>query len=349
MQSPAPGTAFGQRGGTAAALRHPMIAAVAVAIVAHLLLLRAIAYEQPEPEPPAVHTFEVMTVEQPADAGASPLADAVGAPVNRAGETSVPLPEVASGSAPDAPEPPDKPQPEPADLQVTEPPAPADASEPDGAPEQPAIAPAAPRQGPGLAGTDATPGGFSKPALDVTPPDLTEVLSGMGADIALPDLPSAAAAPASAPHATATDVFASRNLEIAALTARINARDTSQAGRPRRKAISTNTREYRYAAYMEAWRRKVEAIGNLNYPQAAKERELFGSLILHVAIKSDGSLEGVRVVRSSGYDVLDQAAINIVKLAAPYAPFPKDIKAETDVLDITRVWQFQRNHRLGWD
>jgi protein TonB len=100
---------------------------------------------------------------------------------------------------------------------------------------------------------------------------------------------------------------------------------------------------------MEAWRRKVEAIGNLNYPQAAKEQGLFGSLILHVAIKADGELEGVRVVRSSGHEVLDAAAIRIVELAAPYAPFPADIEAETDVLDITRVWQFQRNHRLGWD
>jgi len=55
------------------------------------------------------------------------------------------------------------------------------------------------------------------------------------------------------------------------------------------------------------------------------------------------------VVRSSGFEVLDEAAIRIVQLAAPYAPFPEDIRAETDVLDITRVWQFQRNHRLGWD
>jgi protein TonB len=55
------------------------------------------------------------------------------------------------------------------------------------------------------------------------------------------------------------------------------------------------------------------------------------------------------VVRSSGHDVLDQAAVRIVQLAAPFAPFPPDIAAETDVLDITRTWQFQRNNRLGWD
>jgi protein TonB len=100
---------------------------------------------------------------------------------------------------------------------------------------------------------------------------------------------------------------------------------------------------------MEAWRRKVERIGNLNYPKAARELGLFGSLILHVVVRADGELVGVRVVRSSGHDVLDQAAVHIVELAAPFAPFPDSIAAETDVLDITRVWQFQRNHRLGWD
>jgi protein TonB len=100
---------------------------------------------------------------------------------------------------------------------------------------------------------------------------------------------------------------------------------------------------------MEGWRRKVERIGNLNYPREARELGLFGSLILHVAVRSDGSIEGIRVVRSSGHEVLDQAAVRIVELAAPFAPFPPNIKRETDVLDITRTWQFQRNHQLGWD
>jgi protein TonB len=100
---------------------------------------------------------------------------------------------------------------------------------------------------------------------------------------------------------------------------------------------------------MEAWRRKVERIGNLNYPSEARELGLFGSLILHVAVRADGSLEGIRVVRSSGHKVLDDAAIRIVELAAPFAPFPPNIKRETDVLDITRTWQFQRNNQLGWD
>jgi protein TonB len=151
------------------------------------------------------------------------------------------------------------------------------------------------------------------------------------------------------PTASAADILASRNDEIARLTARINAQTQASQSRARRKAISTSTREYRYASYMEAWRRKVERIGNLNYPAEAREQGLSGNLILHVAVRADGSLEGVRVVRSSGQEVLDQAAVRIVELAAPFAEFPADIAAETDVLDITRTWQFQRNNRLGWD
>jgi len=149
--------------------------------------------------------------------------------------------------------------------------------------------------------------------------------------------------------ASAADILASRNNEITRLTARINAQTNAYQNRARRKAISTSTREYRYASYMEAWRRKVERIGNLNYPSEARDQGLYGNLILHVAVRADGSLEGIRVVRSSGQEVLDQAAVRIVELAAPFAEFPPDIAAETDVLDITRTWQFQRNHRLGWD
>ncbi len=151
------------------------------------------------------------------------------------------------------------------------------------------------------------------------------------------------------PAVTAAQILASRSLEIARLTARIEQNSTAYANRPRRKAISASTRKYKFANYLETWRRKVEQIGNLNYPEAAKSRKLYGNLILHVAVRADGSLEQVRILRSSGYDVLDQAAVDIVKLAAPYAPFPADIKAEADILDITRTWQFLSNNQLGWD
>ena len=132
------------------------------------------------------------------------------------------------------------------------------------------------------------------------------------------------------------------------LTAELDRKTQLYAKRPRRKGINAATREHKYAAYLETWRRKVEYVGNLNYPAEARDRKIYGDLILHVAVRPNGSVEQIRVVRSSGQPVLDDAAVNIVKLAAPFAPFPPDIAAETDVLDITRTWQFQRNNRLGW-
>jgi periplasmic protein TonB len=147
----------------------------------------------------------------------------------------------------------------------------------------------------------------------------------------------------------AAQILASQGLEVARLTSSQAASASRSAKRARRKSISASTREFRYASYLSAWAQKVERIGNLNYPQAARDQRLYGSLILHVAVRADGSLENIRVVRSSGFDLLDQAAIQIVELAAPFSPFPPDIAAETDVLDIVRTWQFMRGDVLGWE
>ncbi len=150
------------------------------------------------------------------------------------------------------------------------------------------------------------------------------------------------------PRVTANQILASTEAEIARITRRIEKRATAYARRPRRRAISASTREFRYAAYLEAWRRKIERIGNLNYPEEARRKALYGNLVLHVAVRADGSVEQIRVVRSSGHKLLDEAAIRIVRLAAPFAPFPENIRKETDILDITRTWQFLRSNRLGW-
>ncbi|MGA1562856.1 MAG: energy transducer TonB family protein, partial [Gammaproteobacteria bacterium] len=80
---------------------------------------------------------------------------------------------------------------------------------------------------------------------------------------------------------------------------------------------------------------KVERVGNLNYPHG-----LSGSLLLDVALHPDGNIESIDLRRSSGTPELDRAAIEIVKLAAPFAPFPERIAAETDILHIVRTWQF---------
>ncbi|WP_296810154.1 energy transducer TonB [Thiocapsa sp.] len=164
-----------------------------------------------------------------------------------------------------------------------------------------------------------------------------------------PDPLAAREMPARDTPVDAAAILASRGEEIDRLTANLQAKTAAYASRVRRKSVSASTREFRYASYLGAWARKVERIGNLNYPQAARDQRMFGSLILHVAVRSDGSVEQIRVVRSSGYDLLDEAAVRIVELAAPYAPFPPDIAAETDVLDIVRTWQFLRGGGLGWE
>ncbi|BAO45501.1 energy transducer TonB [Thiolapillus brandeum] len=143
-----------------------------------------------------------------------------------------------------------------------------------------------------------------------------------------------------------THLLSSTRQEIARLTAELDRNSQYASQRPRHKAINASTREYRYAAYLDAWRKKVERVGNLNYPDEAKRKKLYGDLLLHVALRSDGSVQQIRVVRSSGYQLLDDAAVRIVRLASPFAPFPEEIRKEIDILDITRTWQFLSNNRL---
>lgn len=110
--------------------------------------------------------------------------------------------------------------------------------------------------------------------------------------------------------------------------------------RPRRKFVSANTREHLYAGYMRSWVSKVERVGNLNYPERARRQNLAGALVLSVDVLEDGSIGRIRVLRSSGHDLLDEAAVRIVRLSSPFAPLPEDIRREVDVLTITRTWQF---------
>jgi len=148
------------------------------------------------------------------------------------------------------------------------------------------------------------------------------------------------------PKPDITRLLSSTRQEIARLTAQLDRNSEYASRNPRRKAISASTQEYRYAAYLEAWRKKVERVGNLNYPDAAKRKKLYGDLLLHVAVRADGSVADIRVIRSSGHKILDDAAVRIVRLAAPFAPFPEEIRKEVDILDITRTWQFLSNNSL---
>ncbi len=147
---------------------------------------------------------------------------------------------------------------------------------------------------------------------------------------------------------TANDLM-QKTLEAVRLEAQI-ARDMDAYQKiPRRTHIGAQAKEYRFARYVEDWRMKVERVGNMNYPEAARQNKLYGSLVLTVFIRADGSIEKVEVNRKSGQRILDAAAVKIVEMAGPYSPFPDDIRRDTDILSITRTWTFARGDELHSD
>ena len=129
-----------------------------------------------------------------------------------------------------------------------------------------------------------------------------------------------------------------RRQAIAQLAAELRAQNEALAKRPKKKFISANTKEYAYAAYMRGWSDRVQHIGNLNYPEQAREHKLYGDLLLTVGLGRDGSIHNITVIKSSGQPVLDAAAERIVRLAGPFPALPAD--AGVDELYITRTWQF---------
>ena len=145
---------------------------------------------------------------------------------------------------------------------------------------------------------------------------------------------------------TSGEDLVTSSLAMARLEAEINKDYDSYEKLPRRKFVGARTREYRYAQYVEDWRSKVERIGNMNYPQQARDQKIYGKLTLTVSIRSDGSVESVEINHSSGQRILDAAAMRIVRLAAPYAVFPPDLSKETDILSITRTWAFTSNDHI---
>lgn len=150
-----------------------------------------------------------------------------------------------------------------------------------------------------------------------------------------------------APKSLNTADLVARSLDMARMEAQISKDWDNYQKRPKRKFIGSRAQEYRFAAYVENWRQKVEKIGNLNYPEAAKEQKLYGQLQMTVNIRADGTLESIEINRSSGFKILDDAARRIVEMAAPYAPFPDDIRKDVDVLGITRTWTFTREDTLS--
>lgn len=115
--------------------------------------------------------------------------------------------------------------------------------------------------------------------------------------------------------------------------------------RPRKRFIGTSAVEYRDAQYLDEWRRKIERVGTLNYPEAARGK-LYGNLVMTVTLRSDGTVAGIEINRSSGHQILDDAARRIVAMAAPFAEFPPAIRHDTDILTFTRTFNFTQRDSL---
>ena len=173
--------------------------------------------------------------------------------------------------------------------------------------------------------------------LETEAKELMTRLKAKAQVVAVAPVPQAAAKP----DVEARDLV-EKSLEIIRLEAQIRRDFQAYQERPKRRFVGARAQEYRFAQYVDNWRLKIERIGNLNYPEEAKVRKIYGSLQLTVAIKADGEVESVEINRSSGYKILDQAAVRIVRLAAPFDRFPDNIRTDTDVLHITRTWTFTR-------
>ncbi|MEQ8954206.1 MAG: energy transducer TonB [Gammaproteobacteria bacterium] len=137
------------------------------------------------------------------------------------------------------------------------------------------------------------------------------------------------------------------SVAIASLQAQLDLRREEYARRPRKYTISSaSTQKARDALYLDNWRRRIEAVGNVNYPEEARRRQIYGSLRMMVSLYPDGRVNDIQILRSSGFNLLDQAAIEIVNLAAPFDPFPEEMRAEADILEIIRTWRFHEGNAL---
>ena len=129
--------------------------------------------------------------------------------------------------------------------------------------------------------------------------------------------------------------------------AQLDSQVQEYARRPRRVVLTAAaTQRSEDALYLDGWRRRIEAIGNLNYPDAARRQKLYGSLRLLVSILPNGSIQKTEILQSSGHAVLDQAALDIVMLASPYEPFPPELSKQADIVELIRTWRFHEGDSL---
>lgn len=170
-----------------------------------------------------------------------------------------------------------------------------------------------------------------------SPPPDARVISSIRAEETVPTAqPTPDVAPAPLPPGQEK---IARDIEMARLAAEIQLRSQQYAKRPKRKFVSASTKEYAWAQYLRGWVDRVERVGNLNYPDEARRRRIGGLVVISVGVRRDGSVESTRIIQSSNIPMLDNAAIRIVQLSAPFEPLPKT-REDPDVLHVTRTWQF---------
>jgi protein TonB len=138
------------------------------------------------------------------------------------------------------------------------------------------------------------------------------------------------------------------SLAIASLQAQLDLQQQAFARQPRKYTLSSaSARKSHEASYLDSWRRRVEAVGNINYPVQARQQQVYGNVRMLIALNASGQISETRIIQSSGASLLDQAAVDIVNLAAPFEPFPEELKAEADILEIVRTFRFHEGNTLS--
>ena len=138
------------------------------------------------------------------------------------------------------------------------------------------------------------------------------------------------------------------SLAIASLQAQLDLQQQALARQPRKYTLSSaSARKSHEASYLDSWRRRVEAVGNINYPIKARQQQVYGNVRMLISLNASGQISETRIIQSSGESLLDQAAFDIVNLAAPFEPFPEELKAEADILEIVRTFRFHEGNTLS--
>lgn len=204
-----------------------------------------------------------------------------------------------------------------------------------------------PREAAPAAASTATGPAFSEttpPPAATSPQSRPQVASR---ETPAPQSRSSSTPPAPQPQPPTAAELISSSRQLAQDIALERALESVSARYPSKRRIDARTKAHGAAEYMRQWVEKVERIGNLNYPEEARRRGLSGSLILEATLRPDGSLVSVRILDSSRHPVLDQAAMRIVHIAAPFAPVPPSVLAGNDLLVITRTWEFIHDKGLS--